>query len=219
MNTSFPEPTCGDCKAFYMEAKDEHGTIRGLCRLRPELGEIPSGMDFCNLFRVRDSRADKVADVSAKIASKKSTSRTGASRGDDVPPVVHRATLQNPVCGDTEGEITMDKDGLKQVLRELLEEESMYGYPTLGHRWAGGELIMKPGREDTQAKEVPIDTFFHKIVMVRDKLRVLEAKINGNDKLDEQDKVELQGYISKCYGSLTTFNVLFQDKKDHFSSK
>lgn len=223
MNESLLEPTCGDCKAFYMEAKDAHGTIRGLCRLRSELGEIPSDMDFCNLFRVRDSRADKVADVSAKIASKKSASRSGASRSgaprEGDAPAVYRATLQNPVFGDTEGEITMDKDGLKQVLRELLEEETMYGYPALGGRWVGGELIMKPGREDTQSKEVPIETFFHKIVMVRDKLRVLEAKINGSDKLDEQDKLELQGYISKCYGSLTTFNALFQDKRDHFSSK
>ncbi len=113
----------------------------------------------------------------------------------------------------------MDREGLKQVLRELLEEETLYGYPTMGRKWEDGELVLKPGREDVQSKSVPIETFFHKIVMVRDKLRVLEAKINGSDKLDEQDKVELQGYISKCYGSLTTFNVLFQNTEDHFTSK
>jgi len=217
MSEELLEPTCGDCKAFYMEAQDELGTIRGLCRLRSELGEIPSGMDFCHLFRVRDSRAGKVADVSAKLQTRKAV-RPRSTRDDD-RPVVRRATLNSPVTGDTEGDITVDRDGLKQVLRELLEEETMYGYPTLGRRWAGGELVMTPGKDDTQSKELPIETFFHKIVMVRDKLRVLEAKINGSDKLDEQDKVELQGYISKCYGSLTTFNVLFQDKEDFFSSK
>ena len=214
--STLPLPTCGDCKAFYMEARDEHGTLRGLCRLRSELGEIPSGMDFCRHFRVRDGRADKVADVSAKLAAKKAARpRTQY----DAAPEVRRPTLNNPVEGDTEGEIAMDRDGLKQVLRELLEEETLYGFPTMNRRWSGGELVMKPGRDDTQSKEIPLETFFHKIVMVRDKLRVLEAKINGNSQLGEQDKVELQGYISKCYGSLTTFNVLFQDKEDQFSSK
>lgn len=217
MDDTLREPTCGDCKAFYMEAQDEHGTIRGLCHLRSELGEIPSGMDYCHLYRVRDAKVGKVADVSAKLQSKKAA-RPRSMREDDMP-VVRRATLQDPVEGNAEGEITVDRDGLKQVLRELLEEETMYGYPTMGRRWVGGELVMKPGKDDTQSKEVPIETFFHKIVMVRDKLRVLEAKINGTDKLDEQDKVELQGYISKCYGTLTTFNVLFNDKEDYFSSK
>ena len=219
MNEHLPDPTCGDCKAFYMEAQDEHGVLRGLCRLRSELGEIPSGMDYCHLFRVRDSKAGTVADVSAKLQSRKAARPQGRSRYEDEAPVIRRATLTSPVTGDVEGEITVDRDGLKQVLRELLEEETLYGYPTIGRRWAGGELVMKPGKDDTQAKELPIETFFHKIVMVRDKLRVLEAKINGSDKLDEPEKVELQGYISKCYGTLTTFNVLFQDKDDYFSSK
>ncbi len=112
----------------------------------------------------------------------------------------------------------MDRDGLKQVLRELLQEETMYGYPEMGARWQDGALVLKPGSEGNQPKEVPLESFFHKIVMIRDRLRVLEAKINGNGKLAEADKVELQGYISKCYGTLTTFNVLFQDKADYFKS-
>jgi hypothetical protein len=185
--------------------------------LRPELKEIPAKLEFCHLYRVRDSKVGKVADVASRLSAKRASKPRAATYDDE--PVIRRATLNSPVTGDTEGEITVDREGLKQVLRELLEEETMYGYPTMGRRWAGGELVMKPGRDDTQSKEVPIETFFHKIVMVRDKLRVLEAKINGSEKLDEQDKVELQGYISKCYGSLTTFNVLFQDKEDHFASK
>ncbi|MCP4606380.1 MAG: hypothetical protein GY847_38695 [Proteobacteria bacterium] len=212
-----PDPTCADCKAFYMEGKNELGEIRGLCRLRSELGELPAEMPYCHLFRVRDSRVGHVAAVVQKKAV--GTRRTRVRDQSISTEVRYRPTLKEPVTGDTSGEITMDRDGFKQVLRELLEEETMYGYPEMGVRWRDGTLILKPGSPDNQPKEVPIDTLFHKIIMVRERLRVLEAKINSNDKLDEKDKLELQGYISKCYGTLTTFNILFDDKADHFRSK
>ncbi len=86
----------------------------------------------------------------------------------------------------------------------------------LGSRWKGGELVMKPGDAGQAAKTIPIETFFHKIVMLRDRLRVMEAQVNGNKKLTDQEKVDMQQYITRIYGSLTTFNVLFKDKKDHF---
>lgn len=113
----------------------------------------------------------------------------------------------------------MDRDGLKQVLRELLEEETLFGYPELGKRWEGGTIVLRPADAGLQPKEVPLETFFHKIVMLRDRLRVLEAKINAHPDLPQTDKIELEGYISRCYGTLTTFNALFADKADHFSSK
>ena len=97
------------------------------------------------------------------------------------------------------------------------KEEALQSTP-LHDKWVGGTLVMKPG-EAGQEKELPIDVFFHKIVMVRDKLRVMEAKINGNKAMSDQDKVELQGYLTKIYGSLTTFNVLFKDKDHHFSGQ
>ena len=85
----------------------------------------------------------------------------------------------------------------------------------LGDKWIDGELILKPGEEGLATKEMPIDTFFHKIVMVRDRLRVMEQRINASNLADEE-KVNLQQYITRIYGSLTSFNVLFKRKEDGF---
>ncbi len=110
----------------------------------------------------------------------------------------------------------MDIGEFRRVLREVLSEELGVGDSELGARWEGGELILKPGKAGTAEKRVPIDAFFHKIVMVREKLRVLEQKINGHGYLSDVDKVQLQAYITACYGSLTTFNVLFGRREDWF---
>lgn len=85
----------------------------------------------------------------------------------------------------------------------------------LGDKWEGGNMILRPGDDSLKDKEIPIDTFFHKIVMVRDRLRVMEQRINSS-KLTDEEKVNLQQYITRIYGSLTTFNVLFKYKDDHF---
>ncbi len=86
----------------------------------------------------------------------------------------------------------------------------------LGDRWEGGKLIMEPKDRSLSSKEIPIETFFHKIVMLRDRLRVMEQRINSHKGLSDEDKVGLQQYITRIYGSLTTFNVLFKLKDDHF---
>lgn len=87
---------------------------------------------------------------------------------------------------------------------------------TLGDRWINGTMLLQPADKSLKPKEIPIADFFHKIVLLRDRLRVLEQNINSNKKLSDEDKVNLQQYITRCYGSLTTFNVLFKNKEHWF---
>lgn len=115
------------------------------------------------------------------------------------------------------GQEPLDMEHVKDGLREVLEAMFAPQRPVeMVRRYEGGTMLLKPRDPSLLAKEIPIEDFFHKIVMIRDRFRVLEQKINASEKLSEQDKVELQQYITRCYGSLTTFNVLFEEKDDHF---
>jgi hypothetical protein len=113
----------------------------------------------------------------------------------------------------------LDDEDVRKVMqgvRAIINaEQSVSG--SLGDRWAGGQLVLRPGKAGTQEKVVPIDGFFRKIVMVRERLRVLEQRINNHPKLTDTDRLELQDYITRVYGSLTTFNVLFADPEDRFT--
>ncbi len=86
----------------------------------------------------------------------------------------------------------------------------------IGDKWKGGKFVLQPANPNLKGKEVPVDVFFNKIIMLRDRLRVMEQRINAHDKMSEEDKVNLQQYLTRIYGSLTTFNVLFRNDEDHF---
>ena len=110
---------------------------------------------------------------------------------------------------------TAGPEDLERMLRRVIREELGLAPTRLGGRWEGGELVLRPGRAGVQEKSWPIETFFHKVVMVRNRLRVLEQQINGAA-IPDATKVQLQGYITACYGTLTSFNVLFEDEADRF---
>lgn len=86
----------------------------------------------------------------------------------------------------------------------------------MGEKWSGGTLLLQPSNPELKAKDIPIEVFFHKIVMLRDNIRVMEQKINAHPSLSDEDKVQMQQYITKMYGSLTTFNILFSEKDHYF---
>lgn len=104
---------------------------------------------------------------------------------------------------------------LELLLRRVIREESGLTTVAPADKWIGGDLVLRPGREGLQEKVIPIETFFHKIVMVRNRLRVLEQQLNSSE-MPDQAKAKIQGYITACYGSLTSFNVLFADEDDRF---
>lgn len=116
--------------------------------------------------------------------------------------------------------VTEEIETHSDVERSLLKILRMWGGFTetvpLGEKWIKGTLLIQPADKSLKPKEIPIDDFFHKIVMLRDRLRVLEQNINSSKKLSDEEKVNIQQYITRCYGSLTTFNVLFKNKEHWF---
>ena len=116
--------------------------------------------------------------------------------------------------------VTEEIETHSEVEKSLLKILRLWGGLTenvpLGDKWHGGSMLLQPADKSLKPKEIPIADFFHKVVMLRDRLRVLEQNINSNKKLSDEDKANIQQYITRCYGSLTTFNVLFKNKEQWF---
>lgn len=110
---------------------------------------------------------------------------------------------------------TSGTEDLELLMRRVIREETGLTPVTPAEKWRGGELVLKPGKPGVQEKSWPIESFFHKVVMLRNRLRMLEQQVNASDLPDDQ-KLKLQGYVTGCYGSLTSFNVLFADEDDRF---
>lgn len=120
------------------------------------------------------------------------------------------------VIEEVSGEVELTYNNLEKTLIKILSSWSgINRIVDLGDRWIGGTMVLRPEDPELKEKEIPIETFFHKIVMVRDRLRVMEQRINSS-KLTDEEKVNLQQYITRIYGSLTTFNILFRNKEDSF---
>ena len=119
-------------------------------------------------------------------------------------------------ANDADNDLVSLFDVQETLVRIIQKFSDVQEHVDLAGKWTGGTLVLKPADASLKGKEIPLDVFFNKIVMLRDRLRVLEQHINANKKLTEDEKVDLQQYITRCYGSLTTFNVLFKYTTDHF---
>jgi hypothetical protein len=151
------------------------------------------------------------ADVAQAQAAGAATPRPAAPR----PAAQDRPAF--PLVSDRERvapPMTSEHSDIEMLLRRIIREETGLTPAVPAERWRGGTLVLKPGN-NSQEKAWPIETFFHKVVMIRNRLRTLEQQVNATD-LPEDVKVKLQSYISGCYGSLTSFNVLFADEDDQF---
>jgi hypothetical protein len=194
---------CGSCRLWRPILTDERGPI-GPCMLKVRTGDFPGTAPACERRLPRDA--------AVPAAPPPEPARRRAPR--PAAPVVHRAAVEHEPSPLPEELTDMTREEFAQAIREALSEEAPE--VRLAPKWEGGTVVLKPGDPQTQPKELPLDALLHKVVMIRDRLRVLEQRINANEKLTDAEKVDLQQYVTRCYGSLTTFNVLFRDERDKF---
>jgi hypothetical protein len=135
-----------------------------------------------------------------------------ASSPQPQTPLMTDRERRFPVANIASQEGALD---LEMLLRRIIREETGLTPVPIAEKWRGGDMILRPGKENLQEKNWPIETFFHKVVMLRNRLRVLEQQINGSE-IAEDLKIKLQSYITGCYGTLTSFNILFAEEEDRF---
>ncbi len=139
---------------------------------------------------------------------------TFLAKGLETIPVNEEFEIIEAVEGEVD---TVSYSEVEESLVEILKRWSdVTEVVPLADKWRGGTMVLQPKDKSLSSKEIPVDTFFHKIVMLRDRLRVMEQKINASKALEEDEKIDLQQYITRCYGSLTTFNILFKNSSQNF---
>lgn len=198
------EDFCRACKTDRMHtvvAADPNGQpLRVVC------GFCHSEHNFRGGPRIGTEPGAPAARASASSSS--ATPRAARSGREPFPIVSERERIAPPMTD-------LESNDLEMLLRRIIREEAGVSPAPPAEKWRGGSLVLRPGNPELQEKSWPIETFFHKIVMVRNRLRTLEQQVNAAE-LPNDVKVKLQGYISGCYGSLTSFNVLFADEGDQF---
>ena len=201
------EDFCRACKTDRMHtviAADAEGRpLRVVC------GYCDSEHNFRGGPRIgADEPSSRTAASPAAGARAVRETRTGR---ESFPIVAERERTSPPMTLPSSGS---DVD-LEMLLRRIIREETGITPVVPADKWRGGTMVLKPGNPQLQEKSWPIETFFHKVVMLRNRLRTLEQQVNASNLPDDM-KVKLQGYISGCYGSLTSFNVLFAEEDDQF---
>jgi hypothetical protein len=226
---------CGSCRWWRAILEDGRGPI-GPCRLQVRTGDFPGTAPACERHLSREAAIPSAPPPAVERRrnarpTRPLLHRTGDGAAAPAPAVARPAPRAVPVAPAANParpalvraapppplpeELTdMTREEFAQAIREALRDEATH--VPIAPRWEGGTVLLKPGDAATQSKEIPLDGLFHKIVMIRDRLRVLEQRINAHEKLSDAEKVDMQQYVTRCYGSLTTFNLLFRDERDRF---
>jgi len=208
------EDFCRACKTDRMHtvvaADDQGQPIRVVC------GFCHSEHNYRGGPRVgQESRvASWGGDITSPSSSREPAKRAARPDREPFPIVSERERIAPPIDEQSEKSEDSGMD-IEMILRRVIREEAGITAVAPAEKWRNGNLVLRPGNPALQEKSWPIETFFHKVVMVRNRLRSLEQQVNAAE-MPEDVKVKLQGYISGCYGSLTSFNVLFADEEDQF---
>jgi len=210
------QKVCGNCKLWRIHSIDAARGWVGECRVQTNRGLFTGAAPVCDAFAPRGEAAKALAEEAATVRRAKAIQNIG--------PVVRSASGTRTLSASTlvptiDRNTPVDLEGATMTRQELMDlflEASGLADVPLAQKWEGGSIKLVPANPEIQPKDIPLDSLFHKVVMIRDRLRTLEQKLFFHPEPTDTEKVEMQQYVTRCYGSLTTFNVLFRDKGDQF---
>jgi hypothetical protein len=214
---TFPsgERVCGNCKLWSAISYDAVKGWVGECRVQAARGLFVPSAPICDAFAPRGGVSiPKSAPEPERQKRIKNIAPVLVRHRQDGTAALPMQTQVVSARGDEQVDFGEGGTMTRAELMDIFLEATGQAEVPLAPKWEGGVVQLVP--KDGQAKEFPVDSLFHKVVMVRDRLRTLEMKLNAHPKLTDAEKVEMQQYVTRCYGSLTTFNVLFKDKSDQF---